>query len=72
MADNTTIWDIKKALEKIEGHLSWMPTINENIGNIASALEKLAPPEKPIKVSTPQQPYRPKWGTHKINPKETK
>ena len=87
--DNTTIWEIKYALDgineslagidnslrSIEGHLSWQATINENIGNLVDAVEKLAPPvgkpgeviqgqwgpggPPPLKVSTDQQPYRP-------------
>ena len=40
--DNTTLWGIREALGKIEGHLSWLPTINENIGDLCEAVEGVA------------------------------
>ena len=71
--DNTTIWGIAKSLDniadrldKVVGHLDFLPAINEQLGVIADAVKKLAPPVEPMKVSTDQQPYRPKWGEHKL------
>ena len=83
--DNTTIWGIAKSLDniadrldKVVGHLDFLPAINEHLGVIADAVKKLAPPvgkpgevilgkwgpggPPPLKVSTDQQPYRPRVG----------
>ena len=69
MVDNTTIWGIAKSLDniadrldKVVGHLDFLPAINEQLGVIADAVKKLAPPVEPMKVSTDQQPYRPRLG----------
>ena len=67
--DNTTIWGIAKSLDniadrldKVVGHLDFLPAINEQLGVIAGAVKKLAPPVEPLKVRTDQQPYRPRLG----------
>ena len=86
--DNTTIWGIAKSLDniadrldKVVGHLDFLPAINEHLGVIADAVKKLAPPVgkpgeviqgqwgpggPPLKVITDQHPYRTKWGEHKV------
>ena len=50
--DNTTIWGIAKSLDniadrldKVVGHLDFLPAINEHLGVIADAVKKLAPPD---------------------------
>ena len=65
--DNTTIWGIAKSLDniadrldKVVGHLDFLPAINEHLGVIADSVKKLAPPVESLKVRTYQQPYRPR------------
>ena len=67
--------NIADRLDKVVGHLDFLPAINEHLGVIADSVKKLAPPvgkpgeviqgqwgtggPPPLKVSTDQQPYRP-------------